>query len=261
MASRRTPARGVPRGLLSLLAPLWLTGFLTAGVWLAVGMAAGLVTLGVVGTAALVVAEWVLDDDEPRPEPQAVYVERRPPPRRIEQAGEPLARRVLAHLRHLGALVPRPRFVRARYLLAAVVGMLVAALLVVFAVQSPAQAESSVDGNEWSMTMTEPGDGLVLVGDDGPENDHILVAYDYLGQPVAGIGEDAGLWVMGDDLRVIHDADPFHAQVTISPYAPDPAVCVRNGQGWVGGPGFNLWRCGDLDGPGGPSPFAWWPVA
>ena len=155
--------------------------------------------------------------------------------------------------------MPRPRLVRARYLLAAVVAVLLATVLTVVAVQSPAQADSSTDGNPWSMTMDGPGDGLVLTGDDGPENDHILVAYDYLHQPVAGIGEDAGLWVMGDDVRVISDTDVYHAQVTISPYAPDPAVCVRNGQGWIGGTGFNLWRCADLDGAG-PSPFAWWPV-
>jgi hypothetical protein len=254
----------VPRGLLSLLAPLWLTAFLTAGVWLAAGVAAGFVTLGVVGTVALLVAEWVLDDpDAPQPDPRVRQVERGTPPRQLaaHPDREPAVRRLAAHLRRLGDLVPRPRLVRPRYLLAGVVGMLVAAMLVLFAVQTPARAESETDGNPWSMTMDGPGDGLVLTGDDGPENDHILVAYDYLMQPVAGIGEDAGLWVMGDDLRVISDVDVYHAQVTISPYAADPAACVRNGQLWVGGPGGQIHRCADLDGPGGPSPFAWWLVA
>lgn len=257
MTSAPTSRRGVPRGLLSLLAPLWATAFLTAGVWLAAGTAAGLATLGVVGTVAMLAAEWVLDDPAaPEPEPRALQVERRPPTRQIEPAREPLARRVAAHLRRLGALVPRPRLVRARYLLAGAVAALLAAMLVLLAVQTPAQAESSTDGNPWSMTMDGAGDGLVLTGDDGPELNQILYAQDHLLQPVAGIGEHGGLWAAGDCISDFAGFDILHAQISICPDGPNPDVCVRNGQLWIGGPDGRIWRCADLD--GGAWNGAWW---
>jgi hypothetical protein len=247
----------VPRGLLSLLAPLWLTAFLTAGVWLAAGVAAALVTLGVVGTGALLAADWVLDDPDP-PAAQPDRAEPSPPRRWTVPASQPerqpAARRLTARLRQLGASVPRPRPVpRARYLLAGAVGMLVAAMLLLVAVQSPAQAETSTTA-PMTITMEEAGDGLTLVGDDGPENDSILLVKDHLDQPIFSILEAGGAAVLGDDFRIL---DPnLHARVTLSMYEPNPAVCVANGLLWIGGADGRVWRCADLD--GGTWNGAWW---
>ncbi|MCK9929442.1 hypothetical protein MXD62_20040 [Frankia sp. Mgl5] len=52
-----------PHGLLSLAALLWLTGLLTAGVWVLAGIGWGLLAAAVVGAVALGLADEVTKPD------------------------------------------------------------------------------------------------------------------------------------------------------------------------------------------------------
>lgn len=120
-------------------------------------------------------------------------------------------------------------------------------------IPGPATA-STATGNPWTYQMTSTtADGLVIRGTSGTNNP--LIVFDRLGQPIAAVGEAGGLKVFGDNIGVNTGSDIFHSQVTISPNNPDPAVCVRNGQLWVGGPAGDIWRCANLGGG-----YAWWPA-
>jgi hypothetical protein len=233
---------------------------LTAGVWGLAGFWWALVALALVGTPALLAAEWVLDDPD-APDPAPRWVERVPPPRRLAPAREPARRRWASRLRQLGALVPRtrPRLAgRARYLLAGVAAVLLATLLTLVAVQGPARADSAtVTGNPVVVQMTDPdADGLVVHGTTGTNNP--LIVYDPYLQPIVAVGEYGGFKVFGDCSAVNRGDDVYHSQVTLCADEPNPAVCVRNGQLWIGGVAGKVWRCADLD--GGAWNGGWWEV-
>lgn len=140
-------------------------------------------------------------------------------------------------------------------LVIAAVLVAVAALAVSFTHTPTARAAAATNANPWAMQMSVPTqDGLVITGVAGSSSQALLVK-DYLNQPIFTVSQAGGAAVMGDDLRVLDGSDIFHGQITISPDNPNSAVCVRNGQLWIGGPGGGIWRCANLGGG-----FGWWPV-
>lgn len=118
----------------------------------------------------------------------------------------------------------------------------------------PAQADTSVADNPWQHAMTDPGNGLVIVGDDGPQNDAALLVEDHLNQPIFAVLEAGGAAVLGDQFRVLDSG--LYPRITLSASPPDQSVCTVNGLLWIGGPGGGIWRCADLGGG-----FGWWLVA
>lgn len=155
-----------------------------------------------------------------------------------------------------GHLIPmRPR-IHLRPLILLAVALLIAAAAAVAGLTAPhaAQASSTTTANPWTMQMTDgTQDGLVVRGTTGTSNPFLV--FDRLGQPIFGVGEAGGAKVYGDDLSVYAGSDIFHADTTISPNTPNPAVCVRPDQMWIGH--GHIWHCEDIDGSG-PSPLAWW---
>ncbi len=149
-----------------------------------------------------------------------------------------------------------PGYGRFRSAAVAVSAAILGALLAVTAI-APAQAETTTTANPWTYQMTDPTkDGLVIRGTTGSNNPFIV--YDPYVQPIVAVGEYGGFKVFGDCSAVNRGDDVYHSQVTLCADEPVASVCVRNGQLWIGGAGGHVWRCADLDGPGGPSPFAWW---
>ncbi len=125
-------------------------------------------------------------------------------------------------------------------------------------VARPAIAQT-VPSNPWVFTETNPAAEGLRINAAAGANGQPFVVYDYLNQPIGGFNRAGGFWVAGDNISVSPGNDIYHAQTTISPDDPNPAVCVRAGQLWIGGTEGGFWRCADLDGSG-PSPLAWWPA-
>ncbi|MCK9929431.1 hypothetical protein MXD62_19985 [Frankia sp. Mgl5] len=146
-----------------------------------------------------------------------------------------------------------------RLRLALLAFLLVAAISVVAVAavsQSPASAESTDTGNPWVFQETDDqAEGLVIRAAEGA-NGQPFIVYDYLNQPIGGFNRAGGFWVAGDNISNFAGSDIYHAQTTISPDAPNGAVCVRNGQLWIGGPNGQIFRCANLGGG-----FGWWLVA
>lgn len=130
------------------------------------------------------------------------------------------------------------RALRALALVASSAGLATAATITL--VTPAAQAETWTTDNAWTHIMTTPGDGIVIYGDDGPENDNALLIKDYLDQPIFTVQEAGGAAVMGDQFRVLAGDDIYNAVVTVSPDTP-PATCPKVGALWIG-PG-NVWKC------------------
>lgn len=120
----------------------------------------------------------------------------------------------------------------------------------------PASATTSTGGNPWTYQATSTTqDGLVVQGAAGTGDPSLFIVKDHLGQPIFNILAAGGAAVMGDDFRVMAGSDIFHGQITVSASNPNPAVCVRAGQLWIGGPAGDIWRCANLGGG-----YAWWPA-
>lgn len=121
---------------------------------------------------------------------------------------------------------------------------------------APAGAQVTTP-NPWVFTETNPAAEGLRINAAAGANGQPFIVYDYLNQPIGGFNRAGGFWVAGDNISNFAGNDIFHAQTTISPDNPNPAVCVRAGQLWIGGPDGRIWRCADIDGTG-PSPLAWW---
>jgi hypothetical protein len=140
--------------------------------------------------------------------------------------------------------ITRPR--RFLTLLFAAVALAVAAMIVSFEQPHAAHA-STTTGNPWNYTMTNPNaDGLVIHGTTGTTNPFLV--FDHLGQPIAAIGEAGGFKVLGDCSSVNLGSDIYYSQVTMCGTDPNPSICVRAGQLWLGGAGGHLWRCESRNG-------------
>lgn len=100
----------------------------------------------------------------------------------------------------------------------------------------------AVTGNPWPYTMNNVNaDGLVVQGSGPGANNSALLVRDHLNQPIFTVLEAGGAAVMGDQFRVMHGADPFNGEITLSPDAPVASTCVRWGQFHLGN--GHLYRC------------------
>lgn len=146
-------------------------------------------------------------------------------------------------------------FRRLRLVLTLVVAVAAGAVATVSLTPPPAGAESTTTGNPWTFTETsDQAEGLRINAAEGA-NGQPLIVYDYLNQPIFAVNRAGGAAVFGDDFRVLRGDDIYHGQTTLSADNPNPAVCVRNGQLWIGGVEGHAWRCADLGGG-----YGWWQV-
>lgn len=78
-----------------------------------------------------------------------------------------------------------------------------------------AAGPTTITGNPVTIQMDDPAkDGLVVRGvRDG--HGQILQAYDYAGNPIAGIAPYGGMWVAGDNFRIFPPGDIFNASITL----------------------------------------------
>ncbi len=117
-------------------------------------------------------------------------------------------------------------------------------------------AISRTGGNPWVFQQTnQTAEGLRINGSGGP-NGQLLIVYDRLNQPIFWVNKDGGAFVGGDNISVMDGYDIFNPRVRLSPHYPDPDVCVRKGQLWIGGPRGRIYRCSDPDGDG-PRGYRW----
>lgn len=144
-----------------------------------------------------------------------------------------------------GAARPRP-----------VAGLLLAlAVLAAFAAMLLAGSARAGAANPWHYRMANPDTAQpgMVVHANGGANGQVFEVRDHAGQPIFAVNKAGGVAVLGDAFRVMDGSDPYRGQVTVSPYPPDPAVCVRDGQLWIGGPAGGLWRCTTAPGPAAPA--------
>jgi hypothetical protein len=137
--------------------------------------------------------------------------------------------------------VTKPRVPsRARSVATVFLAALSGAVLAVAVLAPTARADTTTADNPWAYQMTDPGNGMVITGDAGPQNNNAFLVKDYLNQPIFSVSEAGGAAVMGDNFRVLAGDDIYNAVVTVSPSAP-PASCPKAGALWVGA--GNVWKC------------------
>lgn len=92
-----------------------------------------------------------------------------------------------------------------------IVAVVAGALLMALAAQpgTPAQAQTTTVDNPWTFQMTNPGQGLVIVGPTSG-NTQLLELRDYLGNPIFVCNAAGGCAVLGDDLSTFGGGDVFN---------------------------------------------------
>lgn len=65
-----------------------------------------------------------------------------------------------------------------------------------------------------SVAMDATNPGVTIKGHSGSLAQPLAI-YDHLGNPIAGVNSDGGMWVAGDDFRIFPPGDVFNAAITL----------------------------------------------